>query len=105
MSRMTTRGEGKIVSVPFPEELHRKLKVEAAREGITLKELLVKAAEVFLRLREQEEVLTCGASIPMREYSDKEIQECDGADKLTPEQEAVFQKLIGGESNMNEGFS
>jgi hypothetical protein len=93
MSKMTTRGEGRIISVPFPEELHRKLKVEAAREAITLKELLVKAAEVFLRLREQEEVLTRGASTPMREYSDQEIREWEDADKLTPEQEAVFQRL------------
>ncbi len=94
MARMTTRGEGKIISVPFPEVLHRKLKVEAAREAITLKELLVKAAEMFLRLKEQEEVLTRGASIPVREYTDKEIQEWNEVDKLTPEQEAVFQRLI-----------
>jgi hypothetical protein len=94
MARMTTRGEGKIISVPFPESLHRKLKVEAAREAITLKELLVKAAEMFLRLKEQEEVLTRGASIPVREYADEEIQEWNEADKLTPEQEAVFQRLI-----------
>jgi predicted HicB family RNase H-like nuclease len=33
----------------FPEALHRELKAKAALEGITLKELIIKAVEAYLK--------------------------------------------------------
>jgi hypothetical protein len=33
----------------FPEELHREVKARAALEGISLKELIIKAVEAYLR--------------------------------------------------------
>jgi predicted HicB family RNase H-like nuclease len=33
----------------FPNELHRKAKVRAAEEGITLQELIIKAVELYLK--------------------------------------------------------
>jgi plasmid stability protein len=33
----------------FPDDLHRDAKVRAAKEGITLKDLIIKAVEEYLR--------------------------------------------------------
>jgi predicted HicB family RNase H-like nuclease len=33
----------------FPDELHREAKVRAAQEGITLKDLIIKAVEAYLK--------------------------------------------------------
>ena len=33
----------------FPEDLHRKVKAEAAMKGITMKELVVRALEAYLK--------------------------------------------------------
>ena len=33
----------------FPDDLHRDAKVRAAQEGITLKDLIIKAVEEYLR--------------------------------------------------------
>ena len=33
----------------FPDELHREAKAKAALEGITLKELIIKAVEAYLK--------------------------------------------------------
>ena len=33
----------------FPDELHREAKIRAAQEGITLKELIIRAVEAYLK--------------------------------------------------------
>jgi len=33
----------------FPDELHKEAKVRAAQEGITLKDLIIKAVEAYLK--------------------------------------------------------
>ena len=33
----------------FPDELHRDAKIRAAQEGITLKELIIRAVEAYLK--------------------------------------------------------
>jgi predicted HicB family RNase H-like nuclease len=35
--------------IDFPDELHREAKVRAAQEGITLKDLIIKAVEAYLK--------------------------------------------------------
>jgi predicted HicB family RNase H-like nuclease len=38
--------------IDFPELTHREAKIRAAQEGITLKELILKAVEEYLRKKE-----------------------------------------------------
>jgi len=41
---------GKVVMMKeFPDELHHRVKVQAAKEKITMKELFIKAAEEYLK--------------------------------------------------------
>jgi predicted HicB family RNase H-like nuclease len=35
--------------IDFPEDLHRDAKVRAAQDGVTLKELIIKAVEQYLK--------------------------------------------------------
>ena len=42
-------GELKIMNVKIPEELHTQVKVRAAKEKITVKELVIKAMKQYCR--------------------------------------------------------
>jgi hypothetical protein len=75
MARTTTRGEEKVINISIPEGLHRRIKIQAAKEDKTLKEVLVQAAELFLKMREQHEILEHYSSQPYREFTDDEIKE------------------------------
>jgi predicted HicB family RNase H-like nuclease len=43
----------------FPEELHREVKARAALEGISLKELIIKAVEAYLKKGLKAKKSTC----------------------------------------------
>ena len=37
----------------FPDELHREAKIRAAQEGITLKELIIRSVELYLKAQKK----------------------------------------------------
>jgi len=49
---MTERGCQNVMTINlrnFPDDLHRKVKIQAAIEGITLKDLIIKAVTEYLK--------------------------------------------------------
>ena len=42
----------KQISIPIPSSLHRRLKIQVAREGILVKDLVIEAIQNELRRRE-----------------------------------------------------
>lgn len=44
----TTKGDGKIINIAIPEDVHYNLKVKAALENVTIKELVAKLIRDYL---------------------------------------------------------
>ncbi len=91
MERTNSRGKGRIINIPIPEALHHEVRIKAAYEDISLREIVIKALERYLqeeqlseKRRRMDKILQGPPSAGLRTFTDDEVREWLKTDTIDP---------------------